>query len=198
MVSKNESCLRDLDHQEPSPVVLIRSRRKTLALYIKPDGSLEARAPLFLSKSKIEQFIASKSRWIEKKRAQIAAREVAGPRELPPLQYESMNEFERIARETVDAWAYALKVSVAYVGFRTMATRWGSCTSKTRRIRLNTALAYCPRRCLEYLVVHELAHLIECNHSPRFWAIVADALPDYKARQKLLKQHSWLLKEANI
>ena len=74
-----------------------------------------------------------------------------------------------------------------------MTSRWGSCTAKTRRIRLNAALEYCPRECLEYVVVHELAHLRENNHSPRFWAIVADALPDYKERQKKLKALSWLL-----
>jgi len=58
---------------------------------------------------------------------------------------------------------------------------------------LNAVLAYCPLECLEYVVVHELAHLRENNHSPRFWAIVAGALPDYKKRKKKLKSMQWIL-----
>ena len=175
---------------------LIRSRRKTLAIHIKSDGAVEVRAPLRLAKSEIERFVASKTRWIEKKQTQIAAKkpgEPREPRELPPSQYAD-GEFERIARELVKLWEQRLGVAVTFVGFRAMSSRWGSCTAKTKRIRLNMALAYCPRECLEYVVVHELAHLRENNHSPRFWAIVTDALPDYKVRKKKLTPLSWLLR----
>ncbi|MDR2044492.1 MAG: M48 family metallopeptidase [Clostridium sp.] len=169
-----------------------RSRRKTLAVYVKPDGAVEVRAPLKLAKSEIERFIVAKSAWIAKKQAQIAARQPNLPRELPTSEYAN-GEFERVTHELVKAWESRLGVSVAFVGIRKMSTRWGSCTAKTRRIRLNAALEYCLRECLEYVVVHELAHLRENNHSPRFWSIVADALPDYKARQTRLKSLSWLL-----
>ena len=170
---------------------LTRSRRKTLAIHIKPDGSIEIRAPLRLAKSEIERFITSKTAWIEKKKTQIAARKPAEPRELPKSQY-AKGEFEKIVRELVKTWEQRLGVETTFVGIRAMTSRWGSCTAKTRRIRLNAALAYCPLDCFEYVVVHELAHLRENNHSPRFWAIVADALPDYKERQKKLKALSWL------
>jgi len=172
---------------------LTRSRRKTLAIHIKTDGTVEVRAPLRLAKSDIERFVASKSRWIERKQAQITERQSAKPQELPSPQY-APDEFKQIARELVNIWEQRLGVVTAFVGFRAMTSRWGSCTTKTRRIRLNTALAYCPQECLEYVIVHELAHLRENNHSPRFWAIVADALPDYKVRQTRLKALSWLLK----
>jgi predicted metal-dependent hydrolase len=171
---------------------LTRSRRKTIAIHIKPDGAVEVRAPLRLAKSEIERFIKSKTRWIEKKQAQIAARQPAQLRELPPSQY-GPGEFEQTARQLVNEWAQRLGVTATFVGFRAMTSRWGSCTAKTGRIRLNTALAYCPRECLEYVAVHEAAHLRESNHSPRFWAIIAEALPDYKLRQKKLKELSWLL-----
>ena len=74
-----------------------------------------------------------------------------------------------------------------------MSSRWGSCTAKTRRIRLNAALVYCPPECVEYIVVHELAHPREGNHSTRFWALVAEALPDYREQRDKLKALSWLL-----
>ena len=171
---------------------LIRSRRKTLAIHIKPDGTVEVRAPLRLAKSEIERFVASKAQWIEKKQTQIAARKPAEPRELPLSQYTA-GQFERIACELVKIWEQRLGVATTFVGFRTMTSRWGSCTTKTRRIRLNATLAYCPMKCLEYVVVHELAHLRENNHSPRFWTIVAGALPDYKERQKVLKSFQCIM-----
>ncbi|GHV39734.1 hypothetical protein FACS189490_03800 [Clostridia bacterium] len=173
---------------------LTRSRRRTLAIHIKPDGAVEVRAPLRLARSEIERFVTAKSAWIEKKQAQIAARQPTAPRELPPSQYTD-GEFERVTREFVKTWEQRLGVTVVFVGIRRMSTRWGSCTAKTRRIRLNAALEYCPRECLEYVVVHELAHLRENNHSPRFWAIVVGALPDYTARQAKLRAFSWLLNE---
>jgi len=171
---------------------LKRSRRKTLAIHIKPDGTVEVRAPLRLVKSEIERFVAAKSAWIIKKQAQFSAKQSAGPQEPPPSQY-APGEFMRIARELVEIWERRLGVEVSFVGFRAMTSRWGSCTAKTRRIRVNTALCRLPRRCLEYVIVHELAHLLESNHSSRFWALVAGALPDYKARQRELKAASWLL-----
>jgi len=171
---------------------LTRSRRKTLAIHIKPDGTVEVRAPQRLVKSEIERFITSKTTWIEKKQTQIAARKPTEPRELPQSQY-AKGEFEKIVRELVKTWEQWLGVETTFVGIRAMTSRWGSCTAKTRRIRLNAALAYCPLDSLEYVVVHELAHLRENNHSPRFWAIVADALPDYKERKKKLKSIQWIL-----
>ena len=171
---------------------LIRSRRKTLAIHIKPDTTVEVRAPIRLAKTEIERFVASKEQWIKKKQAQIAAKKPVKPRELPLSEY-AVGEFEQTARELVETWEQRLGVKTTYVGLWKMSSRWGSCTAKTRRIRLNTALAYCPLECLEYVVVHELAHLRENNHSPRFWAIVAEALPNYKERQKKLKAMQWIL-----
>ena len=169
---------------------IIRSRRKTLAIHIKPDGSIEARAPLRLAKSEIERFITSKENWIKKKQEQIAVKKSTEPRALPEPSY-AKGEFELTLRELIKTWERRLGVETAFVCIRAMSSRWGSCTAKTRRIRFNAALVYCPFECLEYVVVHELTHLRENNHSPRFWAAVAVAVPDYKERQKKLKELSW-------
>lgn len=67
-----------------------------------------------------------------------------------------------------------------------MKTRWGSCNVRTGSINLNTLLACWPQECLEYIVVHELAHLHEANHSPRFHAIVERYLPEWRERKKKL------------
>jgi len=118
---------------------LTRSRRKTLAIHIKPDGTIEVRAPLRLAKSAIERFVTSKAGWIATKQAQISARKSAEQQELPPTQYAE-GEFEQAVRELVKIWEQRLGTTTTFVGIRRMSTRWGSCTAKTRRIRLNSAL----------------------------------------------------------
>jgi predicted metal-dependent hydrolase len=173
---------------------LIRSKRKTLAINIKPDGAVEVRVPLRFAKRDIERFVVSKSEWIAKKQAELAERTLIEPRELSLSQY-APGEFECIVREFVKTWEQRLDVTASFIIIRQMSMRWGSCTSKTRRIRLNAALEYCPRECLEYIVVHELAHIRESNHSAKIWAIAADALLDYKARQTTLKNENRLLRK---
>ena len=84
--------------------------------------------------------------------------------------------------------AWEKKMGVHHTGLKVhrMKTRWGSCNVRTGGINLNTLLACWPQECLEYIVVHELAHLHEANHSPRFHAIVEHYLPEWRERKKLL------------
>lgn len=85
--------------------------------------------------------------------------------------------------------AWEKKMGVRHTGLKVhrMKTRWGSCNVRTGSINLNTLLACWPEECLEYIVVHELAHLQEANHSPRFHAIVERYLPEWRERKKLLE-----------
>lgn len=85
--------------------------------------------------------------------------------------------------------AWEKKMGVRHTGLKVhrMKTRWGSCNVRTGSINLNTLLACWPEECLEYIVVHELAHLQEANHSPRFHAIVESYLPQWRERKKLLE-----------
>lgn len=84
-------------------------------------------------------------------------------------------------------WAKKMGVRPTGLKVHRMKTRWGSCNVRTGSINLNTLLACWPKECLEYIVVHELAHLQEANHSPRFHAIVARYLPEWRERKKLLE-----------
>ena len=83
-------------------------------------------------------------------------------------------------------WEPLLGVHAERWGCRCMTSRWGSCNTRARRISLNLELARRPPACLEYVVVHELAHLLEPGHGPRFKAILDRALPDWRARENLL------------
>ena len=74
------------------------------------------------------------------------------------------------------------------LSIRTMTGRWGSCTPSKNKIIINKNLIYPPHKCLEYVVLHELAHLIEANHSKKFYAIIEEIMPDWKERKIVLNE----------
>lgn len=80
-------------------------------------------------------------------------------------------------------------VHATHVTIRRMKSRWGSCTHSTARIRINTALAECPPACTEMVLVHELCHLIEANHGPRFKALMDLHCPDWRVTKRWLDMH---------
>lgn len=85
-------------------------------------------------------------------------------------------------------WEQRMQVSVDQFYVRRMKTRWGSCNPQKRTIRLNTDLARKPRECLEYLVVHEMAHLLIPNHSARFIALMDEFMPNWRDHRNQLNQ----------
>lgn len=74
------------------------------------------------------------------------------------------------------------------LAIRTMTGRWGSCTPAKNKIIINKNLIYPPHKCLEYVVLHELSHLVEANHSKKFYAIIEEIMPDWKDRKKTLNE----------
>ena len=170
---------------------LVRSNRKTLAVEIKGDGQVIVRAPYRISKREIERLVTEKADWIEKHLKTIRERQAARPAvkkltaaEIQELADVAMKDFpERVRR-------FAPQVGVTYgrITIRNQKTRWGSCSSKGN-LNFNCLLMLAPSEVRDYVVVHELCHRLEMNHSPRFWAEVERILPDYKARIKWLKEH---------
>lgn len=79
--------------------------------------------------------------------------------------------------------------SATSITLRRMKSRWGSCTTRTGRIRLNIALAECPPDCTEMVLVHELCHLVEANHGPRFYALMDLNFPGWRACDRWLNEH---------
>jgi predicted metal-dependent hydrolase len=91
-----------------------------------------------------------------------------------------------VAGPLLDGWGARMGVRHDFLGLRRMTTRWGSCVPARRRIWLNTALVRCRPALLEYVVVHELAHLREASHGPRFRALMDEQLPDWRERRRAL------------
>lgn len=93
---------------------------------------------------------------------------------------------ERIVPTIAQKYEEKLGVKAQSWSYRNMKTRWGSCSTQTGKMRINTKLAAHPPECIEYVVLHELCHLIEANHSARFYALVEAQMPDWKERRKRL------------
>ncbi|MDR0587634.1 MAG: M48 family metallopeptidase [Burkholderiales bacterium] len=87
----------------------------------------------------------------------------------------------------IDDWQEKIGVKVNKITLRTMKSCWGTCTAQTRRITINIALIEKPMTCLNYVVVHELCHLVHHNHSSDFWQLLTDHLPDWRETSRLLK-----------
>lgn len=170
------------------PFQIIRSSRKTLAVQVKADGQVVIRVPLRTSWKEAERFLERESAWVERHVAAALASYVE-PRTYTDAQ---VREGKARARELF-AWRTAhfsavMGVDYGRISVRQQKTRWGSCSVRGN-LNFNWKLALMPEEILDYVVVHELAHRVEMNHSPRFWAVVETVLPDWRERRRWLKQH---------
>ncbi len=106
-------------------------------------------------------------------------------------------QLEKSALPLLNFWQQRLGVHYSGLRLRLMKSRWGTCNVRTGQITLNLLLACWPQECLEYIVVHELTHLIVADHSARFHALVEKVLPDWKQRKKMLREFKPLFNESS-
>lgn len=172
---------------------LVRSRRKTLSIQVK-DGAVIVRAPLKTSLRQIESFISEHEKWIEKKLAEsiehAAQASAAGYISEDDIK-KLTNEAKRVIPERVRHYADIIGVSYGRITIRCQKTKWGSCSSKGN-LNFNCLLMLAPTEVLDSVIIHELCHRKEMNHSPRFYELVYKACPEYK------KQHGWLKENGQI
>lgn len=168
------------------PYELIRSRRKTLALEITAEGRLLVRAPARASRARIAAFVEAHAAWIEKHLAAQREKAVRRPPAPTPEEIEALKEKARaILPEKIARWSE--KMGVDPTGFKvtTARKRYGSC-SAANRLCFSCFLMNCPEEAVELVVVHELCHILEKNHGPRFYALLERYLPDWRERKKRL------------
>lgn len=185
-------------------ITIVRSNRKTLAIQINPDLSVTVRAPIYASQREIERILKEKEGWIqkhiEKIREQEAKRkEMYGEKgeygKSAEREYLSNEEIHKLAEKALEyipkrVSYFAKQIGVTYgkITIRNQKTRWGSCSSKGN-LNFNCLLMLTPPEVIDYVVVHELCHRKEMNHSGAFWAEVEKVLPDYKEQVKWLKEN---------
>lgn len=127
-------------------------------------------------KKTILDFVAMKATWIKKQQEEA--------KEFTYHDSGTKEQAQEIIIPLIEKWSREMNLTPTYVGFRHNRTRWGSCSGKNR-LNFNIRLATMPFDFVEYVVVHELAHIKHKNHSKDFWEEVQRYLPDYKRRQKL-------------
>ena len=180
--------------------VIKRSNRKTVGMTMDANGQVILKIPYAMSEAELRLFMIREKSWVEGSLYKLLEREKARKEkiategesrplaltdaEINALGDQAMKELP----DRVRYFAGLLGVTVRKITFRPMKSRWGSCSS-LGNISLNSLMMLVPKEMQDYVIVHELCHRIEMNHSPRFWALVAKVLPDYKEREKWLKAH---------
>ena len=163
---------------------VIYSKRKSVAIKIE-NGCVVVKAPLKFPKKDINNIVEKHKEWIEK----AIEREKRKREKYEILSDEQIKQLKRQARiyfgALCERYAAIMKLSYNRITITSAKTRFGSCSS-SKNISFSYLLMLCPEAAREYVVVHELAHLLEMNHSKRFYAVVEKYLPDYKARRRLL------------
>lgn len=169
------------------PYTLLRSKRKTLSMEITPEGSLLVRAPLHLPEETIRAFVEKHEAWALARLPKARAKAEIRAQITPELEARLRRAAERDLFPRVQHWAAVMRLCPAGVRITGAQKRFGSCNARGN-LCFSWRLMLYPAAAREYVVVHELAHLVQLNHSPRFYALVAQYLPDYKARAALLNE----------
>ena len=168
---------------------LIRSRRKTLAICVNVQGEVIVRAPMRMSMAKIQAFLDEKEEWIH--RTQEKQQKISAQRKDIVLTADQIRQVKQLVKEDLiqrcKTYEPLLGVKCNALKVNSAKSHWGSCNSKGT-INFTYRLWFAPESLRDYVVVHELAHLIEMNHSERFWKHVERVLPDYKQRRRQLKE----------
>nr|WP_300649725.1 SprT family zinc-dependent metalloprotease [uncultured Anaerobutyricum sp.] len=173
-------------------VTVIRSNRKTVAIQVNSDLSVTVRAPRSASEKDIEEILKKKEAWISKHIEKI--KKTKERFEAEPTEKLTREKVIALAEEAlkviparVEYFAKVIGVTYGKITIRNQKTRWGSCSSKGN-LNFNCLLMLAPPEVLDYVVVHELCHRKQMNHSKAFWSEVEKVLPDYKEARKWLKE----------
>lgn len=211
---------------------LTQSFRRSIAIHINRDGDVLVRAPKWVSRKRIHDFVLSKRGWITKKKSEVHTFNTIEPQvsfcegtyflylgSYHPLRISSLptrrklslgtgefvlspdtvnsaeDRFRKWYREAallyfeirVQQLAHRYSLKYKEVKLSNAKTSWGACTSK-QTIRLNWRLMMAPLPIIDYVIIHELAHTIRMDHSPKFWKLVSEMCPDWALRRKWLNQ----------
>jgi predicted metal-dependent hydrolase len=183
----------ELDGQKVEYTIRTSTRARNLRMTIELDGTVVVVVPNFMFLPFVEKFLRQKSSWILKHIKRMKKLEGKTVIKLSQGEYET-NKHEILKRvnERLEFFNKFYNYSYNRVSIRNQSSLWGSCT-RQGNLQFNYKLTFVPPRTFDYVIVHELCHLKEHNHSERFWKLVAKIIPDYKTVRKSL--HQFILKE---
>lgn len=168
-----------------------RSKRKSAAIKITANMQIVVFVPLYVSDNEIERMVISKSKWIDEHMLKVQST-IDERSKLEKITFEQIKELADQAVEYIPKRVkyYAEKENFVYnkITIKNLVSRWGSCSTKGN-LNFNCLLMLMPDYVIDYIVVHELCHLREMNHSEKFWAEVEKIMPDYQRAELWLKQN---------
>lgn len=168
-----------------------RSKRKSAAIKITADMQIVVFVPLYVSDNEIERLVISKSKWIDEHMLKVQST-IDERSKLEKITSEQIKELADQAVEYIPKRVkyYAENENFVYnkITIKNLVSRWGSCSTKGN-LNFNCLLMLTPDYVIDYIVVHELCHLREMNHSEKFWAEVEKIMPDYQRAELWLKQN---------
>lgn len=179
---------------EKIPYKLIRSRRKTLGLELRPEG-LVVRAPLWATNEQIEYFVEQHRQWILQHQEKLVwqKKQAAALSTLIEAKLQELVEqAHRYIPERVRYYAPKVGVDYGSIAIRCQKSRWGSCSSKGN-LSFNCLLMLTPPEVIDSVVVHELCHRKEMNHSAAFYAHVLRVFPEYRTWHRWLEENGLTL-----
>lgn len=159
-------------------------RARTVRLAIYPDGAVVVTAPRFFGLEAIERFVMRHSEWIREKVEKTKDRTVIriARRDIPALKKQAL----ALAHARCEYFAGIYGLTYRKISIRAQKTRWGSC-SQSGNLSFNYKIAVLPSHIADYVIVHELCHLVEFNHKKKFWDTVAKTVPDHKMIRKEIR-----------
>ncbi|MBS6263881.1 MAG: M48 family metallopeptidase [Clostridium sp.] len=159
-----------------------------MALQIEEDGQVTVRVPRTVTEAQAEEFARRHGEWILKTREKVLQNASWRRSYTEAEKQTGKQRLSRKLEERLPLFASVMGVSYGRVSIRDQRTRWGSCSGKGN-LNFNWKLSLVPDEILDYVVVHELAHRIEMNHSVNFWREVEKILPDYREQRMWLKEN---------
>lgn len=180
------------------PVQVNRKPIKNMYLRVTPPhGDVIISAPTRLSDEQIADFVRQRRAWIVRQRQRM---EEMRQKSCKSVEEKWSEERHQQAAETINAqlpallahWEPIIGRAPTHITLRTMSTRWGSCTPRTGRIRLNLQLGLMEPQFLEYVLVHEMTHLWASGHGEEFQRRMSEYLPNWRALRRELNQHNVL------
>lgn len=175
---------------EDVTITVTKKRMKHMYLRIKKeDGTVLISAPYEMSDARIRAFAEERLEWIRGYQQKYADAN-RQRRESQTLSRTELERQKRLLKQEVERlvakWEPKMQVEVSGITIRQMKTRWGSCNVKTHHININLALLRKPPECLEYVVVHEMTHILEPSHNAVFWGYMTQFYPEWKRVRKYL------------
>jgi len=167
------------------------NKARRVAITIYHDGRVVVTKPKSVSTQKIEHIIHDKQDWIDQKRAEM----ILKPRRKSIFHLDhapaDVITYKKAAllcvEEKISTLNAYYQLGYKRISIRNQKSRWGSCSLR-KNLSFNYRIIFLPPLLQDYLITHELCHLKEMNHGPRFWNLIAETIPDYKERRKELKR----------